>query len=188
MWRNFFINNDSSSKTNPSLASTVQRLRGANRIIIHVYPNLSNNTMLLPRLPIPVENTLITTPLPKHQTPYPRSSQTRPYCPSLPHVTIRPSRGVVLASQNATVESKPAREAEPLPPELVPELIPKHVAVIMDGNGRWAKMRGLSPSAGHEAGVQSLRRIIELCCSWGIKVLTVFAFSYDNWVRPKVSS
>ncbi|XP_047158625.1 dehydrodolichyl diphosphate synthase 2-like [Vigna umbellata] len=75
---------------------------------------------------------------------------------------------------------------EPLPDELSPELMPKHVAVIMDGNGRWAKLRDLPPSAGHQAGVQSLRRMVRLCCSWGIKVLTVFAFSTDNWVRPKV--
>ncbi|XP_061347218.1 dehydrodolichyl diphosphate synthase 2 [Gastrolobium bilobum] len=64
--------------------------------------------------------------------------------------------------------------------------MPKHVAVIMDGNGRWAKLRGMPPSAGHEAGVQSLRKLLRLCCSWGIKVLTVFAFSTDNWVRPKI--
>lgn len=64
--------------------------------------------------------------------------------------------------------------------------MPKHVAVIMDGNGRWAKVKGLPPSAGHQAGVQSLRRLVRLCSSWGIKVLTVFAFSTDNWVRPKV--
>lgn len=64
--------------------------------------------------------------------------------------------------------------------------MPKHVAVIMDGNGRWAKLRNLPASAGHQAGVQSLRRMVTLCCSWGIKVLTVFAFSTDNWARPKV--
>ncbi|KAI4305239.1 hypothetical protein L6164_028617 [Bauhinia variegata] len=80
----------------------------------------------------------------------------------------------------------PTRTPEPVPPGLELELMPKHVAVIMDGNGRWAKQKGLSPSAGHEAGVRALRRIIELCCSWGIKVLTVFAFSTDNWVRPRV--
>ncbi|GAU25513.1 hypothetical protein TSUD_279980 [Trifolium subterraneum] len=77
-------------------------------------------------------------------------------------------------------------EVEPLPVELQPELLPKHVAVIMDGNGRWAKMKGLPASAGHVAGTQSFKRIVKLCYSWGIKVLTVFAFSMDNWIRPKV--
>lgn len=64
--------------------------------------------------------------------------------------------------------------------------MPLHVAVIMDGNVRWAQQRGLPGSAGHEAGVRSLREMVELCGKWGIKVLTVFAFSYDNWVRPRV--
>lgn len=77
---------------------------------------------------------------------------------------------------------------EPMPEGLTAELMPKHVAVIMDGNGRWAKLRDLPASAGHQAGVQSLRRMVRLCCSWGIKVLTVFAFSTDNWVRPKVTN
>ncbi|KDO66873.1 hypothetical protein CISIN_1g045812mg, partial [Citrus sinensis] len=63
------------------------------------------------------------------------------------------------------------------------EAMPRHVAVIMDGNVRWARQRGLPSSAGHEAGVRSLRELVELCCRWGVKVLTVFAFSYDNWVE-----
>ncbi|OMO90455.1 Di-trans-poly-cis-decaprenylcistransferase-like protein [Corchorus olitorius] len=75
---------------------------------------------------------------------------------------------------------------EELPTGLKKELMPKHVAVIMDGNGRWARQRGMPPSAGHEAGVKSLREMVELCCRWGIQVLTVFAFSAENWIRPKV--
>ncbi|KAJ8452689.1 hypothetical protein Cgig2_005025 [Carnegiea gigantea] len=70
--------------------------------------------------------------------------------------------------------------------ELRRELMPRHVAVIMDGNVRWARQRGLPGSAGHEAGVQSLRNLVELCGKWGVQVLPVFAFSYDNWARPKV--
>ncbi|KAB2065522.1 hypothetical protein ES319_A09G094800v1 [Gossypium barbadense] len=80
----------------------------------------------------------------------------------------------------------PAEEVVELPAELSRELMPKHVAVIMDGNGRWARQRGLATSAGHEAGVKALRELVELCCQWGIQVLTVFAFSYENWIRPKV--
>ena len=77
----------------------------------------------------------------------------------------------------------------PLPEGLRREVMPRHVAVIMDGNARWARQRGfLEASAGHEAGGRSLRELVELCCEWGIGVLTVFAFSYDNWTRPKVSS
>ncbi|KAL5814767.1 hypothetical protein ACOSQ4_025408 [Xanthoceras sorbifolium] len=73
-----------------------------------------------------------------------------------------------------------------IPETLQRELMPKHVAVIMDGNVRWARQRGMPSGAGHEAGVRSLRQLVEVCCRWGIKVLTVFAFSYDNWIRPQV--
>ncbi|CAA6661685.1 unnamed protein product [Spirodela intermedia] len=73
----------------------------------------------------------------------------------------------------------------PFPPGLTPELMPRHVAFIMDGNSRWAKERGLPTSAGHEAGYRSLREIVRLSSYWGIKVLTVFAFSSENWLRPK---
>ncbi|KAM7270744.1 hypothetical protein ACFE04_029958 [Oxalis oulophora] len=66
------------------------------------------------------------------------------------------------------------------------ELVPRHVAVIMDGNRRWARLRDLPLSNGYEAGVRSLRGMMELCCKFGIRVLTVFAFSTDNWFRPQV--
>lgn len=61
-----------------------------------------------------------------------------------------------------------------LPAGLQREAMPRHVAVIMDGNVRWARQRGLPSSAGHEAGVQSLREVVELCRGWVTKVLTVF--------------
>jgi undecaprenyl diphosphate synthase len=59
-----------------------------------------------------------------------------------------------------------------------------HAAVIMDGNGRWATTRGLPRIAGHRAGVNALRRTVEACADLGIKALTVYAFSSDNWQRP----
>ena len=65
------------------------------------------------------------------------------------------------------------------------ELMPRHVAVIMDGNGRWAKKRGMPRAFGHRAGVEALEPIIEACGGWGIEVLTLFAFSTENWARPK---
>lgn len=80
-----------------------------------------------------------------------------------------------------------AEENDNLPTGLWHELMPNHVAVIMDGNGRWAQMRGLPVGAGYEAGVRAFRGLVELCCKWGIRVLTVFAFSADNLFRPKVS-
>lgn len=63
--------------------------------------------------------------------------------------------------------------------------LPKHIAIIMDGNGRWALRRGMPRSLGHRAGVESLRSIVELCSELGVKVLTCYAFSTENWKRPK---
>jgi undecaprenyl diphosphate synthase len=65
-----------------------------------------------------------------------------------------------------------------------PERIPAHIAIIMDGNGRWAVSRGLPRLAGHRAGTENLRRIIEACIEFGIKYLTIYAFSTENWGRP----
>jgi undecaprenyl diphosphate synthase len=63
--------------------------------------------------------------------------------------------------------------------------IPTHVAIIMDGNGRWAISRGLPRLAGHRAGTENLRRIITACVEFGIKYLTIYAFSTENWGRPR---
>ena len=62
--------------------------------------------------------------------------------------------------------------------------VPRHVAVIMDGNGRWARERGLPRSAGHQAGMPSVRETVEGCLLAGVEVLTIFAFSQENWQRP----
>jgi undecaprenyl diphosphate synthase len=62
--------------------------------------------------------------------------------------------------------------------------IPTHIGIIMDGNGRWALARGLPRMAGHRAGTENLRRIIEACIEFGIKYLTIYAFSTENWGRP----
>ena len=64
------------------------------------------------------------------------------------------------------------------------EKIPQHVAMIMDGNGRWALQRGLPRLAGHKAGTENLRRVIRASVEFGIKYLTIYAFSTDNWGRP----
>ncbi len=63
--------------------------------------------------------------------------------------------------------------------------MPKHVAVIMDGNGRWAQQRGLPRSSGHQAGVKATRTVVEQCARRGIGMLTVYAFSSENWRRPR---
>src|SRR5512147_1657241 len=63
-------------------------------------------------------------------------------------------------------------------------ILPTHVAIIMDGNGRWAKQRGLPRLAGHRAGVENMRRILTACVEQGIRYLTIYAFSTENWSRP----
>ncbi len=63
--------------------------------------------------------------------------------------------------------------------------IPSHLAIIMDGNGRWAKNRLLPRTAGHHAGVKSVRKVVDYCAKQGVGVLTLFAFSSENWRRPE---
>jgi undecaprenyl diphosphate synthase len=64
--------------------------------------------------------------------------------------------------------------------------LPEHIAVIMDGNGRWAKNKGLLRAAGHEKGTTSVRETVEICAEIGIEHLTLFAFSTENWNRPRI--
>jgi undecaprenyl diphosphate synthase len=68
---------------------------------------------------------------------------------------------------------------------LDPARIPAHIAIIMDGNGRWAKRRGLPRFAGHKAGVGMVRSVVEDCSRLGVKALTLYAFSAENWKRPR---
>ncbi|MFQ5800021.1 MAG: isoprenyl transferase [Bacteroidota bacterium] len=79
-----------------------------------------------------------------------------------------------------TPEDKKVQQALKLSGE-----IPKHIAIIMDGNGRWAKERGMPRLAGHHAGVNSVRDVVEACGQLGVRYLTLYAFSTENWKRPK---
>ncbi len=74
---------------------------------------------------------------------------------------------------------------EELIKEVKKGIIPTHIAIIMDGNGRWAKQRGLSRIKGHQAGVKAVRGVVETSGHLGIKYLTLYAFSTENWARPK---
>jgi undecaprenyl diphosphate synthase len=76
-------------------------------------------------------------------------------------------------------------QLQDLPADLKPELLPKHVAVIMDGNGRWAKRQGLPRIMGHKRGVDALKDLLRCCKDWGIGALTAYAFSTENWKRPQ---
>ncbi|KAM7522078.1 hypothetical protein LguiA_011980 [Lonicera macranthoides] len=75
-----------------------------------------------------------------------------------------------------------------LPADLRPELMPKHVALFPDGQRRWAKERGLTMEDGDRAGANKIKEFVKLCSKYGIKVVTVFGFSTENWVRPKVET
>ncbi|KAL2975730.1 hypothetical protein AAZX31_14G178200 [Glycine max] len=148
--------------------------------------------MLSLTLPIPLLKTL-TPPSPNINNPsLSPYSHYQPRSRSLTRGLIVPKHSSATAPPSATLRddgtSLAGDSPEPLPEELVAELMPKHVAVIIDGHGRWAKLRGLPASAGHQAGVQPLRTVVRLCCSWGIQVLTVFVLSTENWFRPKVDS
>jgi undecaprenyl diphosphate synthase len=79
-----------------------------------------------------------------------------------------------------TKESR--RERSALPPL---DKVPEHVAIIMDGNGRWARGRGLPRSAGHRQGTDNLRRIIRAAVEFGVRIMTIYAFSTENWSRPR---
>ncbi|KAL2608712.1 hypothetical protein R1flu_027285 [Riccia fluitans] len=98
----------------------------------------------------------------------------------VPHRSLFPSSPAEVKSRGEHL-SKVA-----LPSELRPELMPKHVAIIMDGNSRWAKRRGMNAGFGHAAGAEALQNIAKVANSWGIQVLTVFAFSTENWLRPQM--
>ena len=63
--------------------------------------------------------------------------------------------------------------------------IPVHIAIIMDGNGRWARKKGLPRAAGHKRGVDTVRDVVEACAQLGVKYLTLYTFSTENWKRPK---
>ena len=85
---------------------------------------------------------------------------------------------------SSVIRTDNSREVTPLPKGLDSLRMPNHIAVIMDGNGRWAKAKGLPRTIGHKAGVESLKTTLHLCSNWGIGALTVYAFSTENWSRP----
>lgn len=83
----------------------------------------------------------------------------------------------------AIVERQAMAANQDLKPRLTK--VPRHVAIIMDGNGRWAQARGLPRLAGHRAGTDNIRRVLEGCVEAGVEVLTIYAFSTENWERPE---
>ena len=79
----------------------------------------------------------------------------------------------------------PAHDLSTQHSALSADKLPRHIAVIMDGNGRWAKSRGFPRLAGHKAGVESVREIVRACSELSIPAMTLYSFSTENWLRPK---
>ncbi|KAL5102408.1 hypothetical protein RYX36_006735 [Vicia faba] len=143
--------------------------------------------MLSSSLPIALTNTPISHPPKTTTTSHASSSSHYHYSRFQSH--LFPSQPLTLSKRRTiaalpSTPNIPAHENE-AEAELIPEMMPKHVAVIMDGNRRWAKMKGLPSSEGHVACMKSLKRVVKLCLTSGVKILTAFAFSTENWVRSK---
>ncbi|MDO8472582.1 MAG: polyprenyl diphosphate synthase [Dehalococcoidia bacterium] len=99
-------------------------------------------------------------------------------------MTTVPNKSVSFVGQRANPPQQDHSQAVALS-RAGPISLPKHVAIIMDGNGRWARMRGKPRLAGHRAGTANLRLVIEGFAKYGIKYLTLYAFSTENWTRPR---
>src|SRR5882762_10380000 len=80
---------------------------------------------------------------------------------------------------------KPGSEDWALAKTVDPDRLPAHIAIIMDGNGRWARRRSMPRAAGHRAGVEPVRIAVETCSRLGLQALTLYAFSTENWKRPR---
>lgn len=98
-----------------------------------------------------------------------------------------PVASAVESSSKASVPTAAAAPVAPTPSALLlrPDQLPRHIAIVMDGNGRWAKTRGLPRSEGHAAGVEAIHRVIRACRRLGVPFLTLYAFSAQNWGRPR---
>ncbi|XP_022682334.1 uncharacterized protein LOC101765166 [Setaria italica] len=119
---------------------------------------------------------------PKAGAPMPLS-----HSPAATCQLLAPSRRTRLLTPCPRAGATPAAEAALLPAGVLrAESLPRHVAVVMDGNARWARARGLPSAAGHEAGRRALEETVRLSRAWGVRALTAFAFSHENWSRPKV--
>ena len=105
---------------------------------------------------------------------------------SFPHsrdVTIVPKR--IFMNNPQSAQAIADLPDEDLLSQLDPDVLPRHIAIIMDGNGRWAKRQGLPRMAGHREGLTSLRQVLDTCYELDIPILTIYAFSQENWNRPE---
>ncbi|HZW09314.1 MAG TPA: polyprenyl diphosphate synthase [Phycisphaerales bacterium] len=111
----------------------------------------------------------------------PESPTTPPTAPTTPHALSHADLAALARIRRLTPRADPLANL----PDVPPSRIPRHVAIIMDGNGRWARRHGLPHSAGHRKGGETVRRIVEECGRIGVEVLTLYSFSSENWKRPR---
>lgn len=97
-----------------------------------------------------------------------------------PGTPRHPDRTPAGASSAPSATAPAASDAPPFDPDNVP----RHIAIIMDGNGRWARTQGLSRLHGHQKGAETIRTVLYACRDWGVKYITLYAFSTENWKRP----
>jgi undecaprenyl diphosphate synthase len=97
-----------------------------------------------------------------------------------PHAQDPEAQRIVAALQRRNPNADPLKYL----PDVHPGAIPRHIAIIMDGNGRWATQRGLPRPMGHQAGAPTVKRVIEMCGRLGVEVVTLYSFSLENWKRP----
>jgi len=97
----------------------------------------------------------------------------------------KPTAAAATAAATAAAAAETRSSGSPSVSGLSPIELPRHVAVIMDGNARWAEQHSLPQMQGHERGVESLRRTLRCCLAWGVEALTVYAFSMENWRREE---
>lgn len=97
---------------------------------------------------------------------------------------VAPGGAAGSATPGSPQSSSKQSSSQQSSPQLTPQIVPRHVAIIMDGNNRWARQRGLPGPAGHRAGVEAVRGVMRACREHKVDVLTLFAFSSENWGRP----
>ncbi len=101
-----------------------------------------------------------------------------------PNGSPQPALGANQAALTRMLRVNPAADPASVLPDVEPARIPRHIAIIMDGNGRWARQRGLPRAAGHQAGATAVRRLLEASGPLGLEAITLYSFSSENWKRP----
>ncbi|MDC0765336.1 polyprenyl diphosphate synthase [Streptomyces sp. HD] len=165
----------------------LQAAANAPAALLHRRPALPRNARLRLLLPVRTKAALAWAlfPFPIQPGPPPHPSPTDALdAPDSPDSPRRAEQACVPAVEQHAATLPPPHPSGARPPQLPPEAMPRHVAIVMDGNGRWATARGLPRTDGHRAGIDALIDVVHGALEIGLKHLTVYAFSTENWKRP----